>query len=204
MWRDSIDLVSVSHSAGETVAVSETIRTVFANKKSVTRSEFYHAFTNNLKPTVVFEIRYFEYDDEQKIQHEGKDYLVLRTYSKNGETIDLVCQAYDDVQTNLASLRDMVEIWRTIFTENSMGEQTPSPELWCTVPAHVDYTGGFTDNVDGATETTNKLKVTIRYREGITPSMFMLINGHRHDIKFIEDPLNRHETLILSVERVVP
>lgn len=204
IWRDVIDLISVSHSEGAVVIVTETTRTVFANKKSVARSEFYQAIANDLKPNATFEIRVSEYADEQKLRHDGKDYLIIRTYSKNGETVELTCQAYDDLQTNLARLRNTIEIWHNTFIENSMGEMSPKPELICTVPASIEYKGGSSSSMDGITETTNNVTVTIRYRDGITPDMYLMIDGKRHDIKYIEDPFNRHETLILTAERVIP
>ncbi|MFH5181145.1 hypothetical protein ACHHV8_00005, partial [Paenibacillus sp. TAB 01] len=78
-------------------------------------------------PNVTFEIHKFEYNGEQKIRYDGKEYLILRTFSKNNEILELVCQAYDDVRTNLAKLRDIVEIWHNELSENSMGEMSPTP-----------------------------------------------------------------------------
>lgn len=204
MWRDVIELISIAHSDDAVVSVTESIRSVFANKKTVTRTEFYQAISNDLKPTATFEIRSMEYNAEQKLRHEGKDYIILRTYSKNGETIDLVCQAYHDVQANLAKLRDTVEIWQNVSIDNSMGEKTHSGEMLYRVPAHIEYKGGGTGRAEGVIETTNNAVVTIRFREGVKPDMFLMVDGQRWEIRYIEDPFNRHETLVLTVERVVP
>lgn len=203
-WNDVVDLITVSHSKDANVFVNETVRTVYANKKSVMRNEFYQAIANGLKPTVTFEIHSFEYEDEQKLRHDGKDYLIIRTFSKDDDMLELICQAYDDVQTNLARLRDMVEIWKNTFIKNSMDEETPSSERLFIVPAHIEYKGGGSSRIDDVIETINNATVTIQYREGITSDLFIMIDGQRWDIRFIEDPYNRHETLVLTVERVIP
>ncbi|MFI8716146.1 phage head closure protein [Brevibacillus brevis] len=203
-WDELVELITVLQSNGATASVSETTRSVYANQKSVSRTEFYQAIANNLKPTVVFEVHSFEYENEQKLRHNGKEYLILRTYSKGDELIELVCQAYDDVQTNLARLRDTIEIWKNTFVENSMYELIPKPELLYTLPAQVEFKGGAERNVSNTIETSNNASVTIQYRLGITADMFVKIEGQRYDIRFIEDPFNRHETLVLQLERVIP
>ena len=204
IWRDTADLIAVTHSGDPDDVVTETSRTVFCHKVGVTRTEFYAALQNNLKPTATFIIRSIEYDSEQKLRHEGKEYLIIRTYDRGDDIMELVCQAYDDVQPNLARLRDRIEIWRNRLVENSMHEYEPVPELVCSVMAAIDFRGGGTAGVDDIVETTNDATVTIRYRPGITPDMWVVINGERWDIRYIEDPHNRHETLVLHVERVVP
>ena len=203
-WSDAIELISVFHHGDANVEVLETTRTILANKRSVTRSEFYQAIANDLKPTVTFEVHAFEYENEQKLRHDGKEYLIIRTYDRGDGIMELVCQAYDDVQPNLARLRDRIEIWRHRLVENSMHEYEPVPELVCSVMAAVDYNGGGSAVVNDIIETTNNATVTIQYRPGITPDMWVMIEGARWDIRFIEDPHNRHETLVLHVERVVP
>jgi SPP1 family predicted phage head-tail adaptor len=202
MWRDVVKLFSLSLVGTDNQSVAETDRTVFANKKSVARSEFYQAFANNLKPTIILEVRSVEYEGEQKLQYNGVDYIILRTYSRNDETIELSCQAFNDVQTNLARLQNIIEIWHHITGTNSMGEMQPVERLLFTVPARVEQKGGGSNTSDGITETTNNVSVTMVYREGIRPDMFLKIDGNRYGIRFIEDPLNRHETLIISAERV--
>jgi SPP1 family predicted phage head-tail adaptor len=205
-FQDVVNLISVSEvdNGNNVFALTETSRTVFAHKKSVTRSEFYKAIANNLKPTIVFVAWDAEYNGEQKLQHENIDYLIIRSYNSGDRMIELVCQAFDDIQSNLAKLRDTIEIWHNVLAENSMGEKEPAPERLYTLPAHITFDSGGTGEMDGITETTNNITVTIRYRSGITPDMFLMVNGQRYDIRFIEDPFNRHEALILHAERMVP
>ena len=42
--------------------------------------------------------------------------------------------------------------------------------------------------------------MTIRYRKGVTPDMWMEIQGQRYEILYILDPYLRHETLELFCE----
>jgi len=68
-------------------------RMVFADEKSVRQSEFYQANAQGLKPELMYEIRYADYDKEQKIKTEdGTYYDVLRTFRKNRDYIELICK----------------------------------------------------------------------------------------------------------------
>lgn len=93
LFRDVISLVStiyVEDEIGQQIP-QQTLREVFANKKSIRQSEFYQAANANLKPELMFEVRYFDFDEEQEIEYDGKRYSIIRTYSKNGEFIELIC-----------------------------------------------------------------------------------------------------------------
>lgn len=99
MWRDVvqlIQLVSTEDGAGG-YTETEVIRTVFANKKSIRSQEFYQAHAVGLKPEITFEIRAIDYDYDTKLRHEDKLYDILRTYSKNGERLDLICHKRTEV-----------------------------------------------------------------------------------------------------------
>ena len=43
----------------------------------------------------IFEVWAFEYDGQQYIEHEGKEYEVVRDYSTNPDRIQLTCQRKD-------------------------------------------------------------------------------------------------------------
>lgn len=70
----------------------ETRREVFCNKKSATRSEFYTAKQAGDKIALVLEVRGVDYEDETRVEFEGKPYEVVRAYTKAGETIELNCK----------------------------------------------------------------------------------------------------------------
>ena len=94
LWNDIITLVtqtSTTNSVGDSIP-TETLRTVFANRKGVRQNEFYQAMTTGLRPDAMFEVRVIDYASEQVVEHNGKRYGVIRTYNKNGEVMELVCQ----------------------------------------------------------------------------------------------------------------
>jgi len=198
-----VGLIYVSSSiTGIDTIIEGEPRESLAEKRSIRQSEFYEAIGNALRPTATFVIWVDEYRGEPRLIHDGITYEIIRTFEIKNRKLELVCQSLDDVQTNLSRLRDTVEIWHIALTENSMGEVSPAAERLYTVPAQVQYKGGGTTGTEDAIETINDLTVIIRYKEGITPDMFLMIDGVRHDIRYIEDPYNRHETLVLQVERV--
>lgn len=107
MWRDVVDLVPIvvtKNSYGEEVETDGTPRIVFANKKSVRQTEFYQAMADGKKAETVFEVMVADYEEvlsiqndksrEPKVKHGEEVYRVIRTYSPNGERIELVCSAY--------------------------------------------------------------------------------------------------------------
>ena len=94
VFKDVITLITVekvSDGAGGYENKPGTKRTVFANKKSATRSEFYLAQQADLEVEVVFTIYTSEYNDEQVIEHNNQYYSVIRTFEK-GDFIELTCQ----------------------------------------------------------------------------------------------------------------
>jgi len=96
MWKDTIELGNTT----ETVIYGEAISTfayreVFANEKSIKQSEFYQAASVGLKPELMYEIRSFEFDNDEKVRIggiTGKEYSIVRTYKK-GEIIELTLSA---------------------------------------------------------------------------------------------------------------
>lgn len=93
LWRDVINLISVTttvNSLGDAVD-TPTSTQVFANKKSIRQSEFYQAMASGLKPEVMFEIRYSDYNEQTKLTYNSKEYNIIRVYTKNDEIIELIC-----------------------------------------------------------------------------------------------------------------
>jgi len=64
---------------------------VYANKKSVARAEFYHAYAVGIEAKIVFEVRSEDYDGQKVILHEGKAYEVIRSFQKGEGTVELIC-----------------------------------------------------------------------------------------------------------------
>jgi SPP1 family predicted phage head-tail adaptor len=100
MFKDIIRLVAYPvtiNEFGDPVSDENPIETeVFANKKSVRQSEFYQAAATGLKAELMFEMRQADYADEREIQYEGKVYKIIRTFQKDSELIELICQSLVD------------------------------------------------------------------------------------------------------------
>lgn len=95
-WADELTLIATMPPAdpvndnGFEIPPAETQRTVYANKKSVGRSEFYLAHQAGIQIKLVFDVRTEEYEDEPLVLYDGMRYQVLRTYvSKDGELTEL-------------------------------------------------------------------------------------------------------------------
>lgn len=95
MWSDDIYLITDVYGESDIgdPITNTYLRKAYANKKSVKCSEFYQARNSGLKPVIVFEVRACEYQEEDKLQYEGKTYSIIRTYQKNAEIIELICEA---------------------------------------------------------------------------------------------------------------
>lgn len=93
MWRDVVQLKNVTYTTneyGDHIGAG-TNNTVFANQKSVRQSEFYQAHATGLKPEIMFEVRAVDYEGQPQLVHNGKTYNIIRTFSANGEIMELVC-----------------------------------------------------------------------------------------------------------------
>lgn len=69
----------------------ETLREVFANKRSISQSEFFNAGQTDIKAEKCFVIYLHEYNDERFLIFENKKYSIYRTYEKD-EDIELYCE----------------------------------------------------------------------------------------------------------------
>jgi SPP1 family predicted phage head-tail adaptor len=65
---------------------------VLCGLKSVGRNEFYGAAAAGLKPELAFVIHAYEYDGQQRLRFDGREYRVLRTYADGFEELELTCE----------------------------------------------------------------------------------------------------------------
>ena len=93
LWNDVIDLISMTEGkdAFGGLTKSPTKKRVFADRQSVGRNEFYAAMQTGLRPEVVFVIMSVDYANESRLEYAGKNYDIIRTYSKDGERTELIC-----------------------------------------------------------------------------------------------------------------
>ena len=106
-WGEVLKLISyttATNDIGDSIE-TKTERQIFANKTSVKRSEFYQAQMVGLKPELVFEVKLIDYEGEKKLSYEDEEYHIIRTYQKNSEDIELICdKVVEDSQINLTNL----------------------------------------------------------------------------------------------------
>lgn len=92
-WSDVINLLAETYTEndmGDVIPVV-TSNEAFASKKSIRQSEFYQAQAAGLKPSIAFDVRSMEYNDEKLLEYEGKRYRIMRTY-ESGEFTELICE----------------------------------------------------------------------------------------------------------------
>lgn len=94
LFKDVISLITVITTENELGDVIEetTERQVFADKQSVRQSEFYQAAATGLRPELMFVVRSIDYHGETRLKYNDKEYNIIRTYDKDGELTELVCQ----------------------------------------------------------------------------------------------------------------
>ena len=93
-FREIIDLVNITKVTNDygDIVESETLTQVFADKQSIRQSEFYQAFATGLRPELMFVIREVDYNNQPRIKYNSKYYNIIRTYGKDGELLELICE----------------------------------------------------------------------------------------------------------------
>lgn len=93
-WRDRAILAGETKTVTENgyKEINETRRTVFVNRKSAVRSEFYAAKQAGDKIALVLDVRGADYRGETRVEFGGLSYEVVRAYTKSGEIIELNCK----------------------------------------------------------------------------------------------------------------
>lgn len=94
LFRDVVKLISITVTENDMGDIIETPveREVFADKQSIRQSEFYQAAATGLRPELMFVVRSIDYEGEPRLKYSGKEYTIIRTYDKDGELIELICQ----------------------------------------------------------------------------------------------------------------
>lgn len=94
LYKDTINLISITstvNSMGDVIN-APVKREVYADKQSIRQSEFYQAATTGLRPQFMFVVRTIDYNQEPKLEYNSKTYNIIRTYDKDGEMTELICQ----------------------------------------------------------------------------------------------------------------
>ena len=99
LFNKTIDLITqtkINDDYGQPLPSTTTKNTVFADLKSVGRNEFYQASTAGYTPKMIFCILLSEYNDEVKVEFEGKEYRVIRSYSIDNRITELTCEVWHE------------------------------------------------------------------------------------------------------------
>lgn len=92
-WDHEVSLIVLApgrDEAGYPTEPEEVSRNaVFANKLSVTQTEFYAANQSDMQAEHIFEIHTFEYDGERTLEYNGDMYNVIRVYESSPEYTEL-------------------------------------------------------------------------------------------------------------------
>lgn len=93
-WKDTAELVTITETPDDEgyKERKEERRTVFVNKKSATRSEFYTAKQAGDKIVLVLDVRGVDYNGETRLYFGGDPFEVVRTYSRAGDVVELNCK----------------------------------------------------------------------------------------------------------------
>lgn len=95
MWCNELTLIKETTTyddIGNQIPGAPIETIIFCEVNSISRNEFYNASMAGLKPSIIFTVHPYEYNDEEKIKFEDKNYKVIRTYSKNTEELELTCE----------------------------------------------------------------------------------------------------------------
>lgn len=94
LFKDVIKLITVTTSVNEigNLINIKTSTDVFADRQSIRQTEFYQAQATGFKPELMFIIRSCDYNNEELLQYNNKEYNIIRAYDKNGEFTELVCE----------------------------------------------------------------------------------------------------------------
>jgi SPP1 family predicted phage head-tail adaptor len=94
LFKEVIKLISITigeNDMGDPIEIT-TEREIFADKQSIRQSEFYQAAATGLRPELMFVVRTIDYNQELKLKYNDKEYTIIRTYDKDGELTELICQ----------------------------------------------------------------------------------------------------------------
>lgn len=95
-FRDIAVLIAIETNQGpngypvETESRSE----VYVDLHSVKRSEFYASLQTGQTLLAAFVVRACDYSGQSRMEHDGKQYQVIRAYTQDGELMELNCAEY--------------------------------------------------------------------------------------------------------------
>lgn len=99
MFNQVIELISIKYiqdDEGNMIIAKETLKKVYAKRKSISQSEFYKAGVTDLKPACVFVVRTAEYKGQDRLKFNNELYKIYRTFDTKNEMSELYCEVIED------------------------------------------------------------------------------------------------------------
>lgn len=93
-YDGEVELVSISgdlDADGYVDNLTEEKTPVFADVLSVRRTEFYEGMKAGIQLSIAFKVMACDYSEQPYVDYNGKRYKIQRTYTKNGESLELNC-----------------------------------------------------------------------------------------------------------------
>ncbi len=102
---DVIGLISETRSAhGVHETITETVRDVYAEIRSVSRSEFYNALNAGVRPEYVFKLALdADYQNEHFLKYQNQRFRIVRTYLTSDGGIEITAERSDENGTDYES-----------------------------------------------------------------------------------------------------
>lgn len=96
LYRDTARLISTVaiEDAEGYETVRESAEEVFVDVRSVRREEFYRSMQAGVELTIAFDVRCCDYAGQKRLEYDGRQYRVVRTFSQDGEIVELNCAPY--------------------------------------------------------------------------------------------------------------
>lgn len=107
---------------------------------------------------------------------------------------------------NIGELKNRIEIWGKVPTENELGEADYTDEKLKTIWAAIIPQTGKLQTQQANTILSNVThKIIVRYEAGksITQDMHIMFRNKRFDIKYILNPYFKNESLEIFCEEVI-
>lgn len=94
MYNEIVDLITTTVTKDELFQdiVTEIKTEVFCNVRSIGERAFYSAALTDLRPALKFVMDADDYNEAKKVEYNGVEYRVIRTYITDTNEIELTCE----------------------------------------------------------------------------------------------------------------
>lgn len=105
---------------------------------------------------------------------------------------------------NAGTLRQRVTLRANTETPDGMGGYTETPTDITGIPAEIEPLEGHEQMIAMQTGMKRPHRITMRYRAGMTGAQTLIYGARTFDIKSVVDPEERHASLVILADEVIP